>query len=203
MFCFQPENPAESKSKSNTKRKKECCTTKGQSSVQCWLALGRHAPVTGKHCENTVKNNVMQSKSKPYKLSEMSKAPKPPDLFRCLVCKRGLPLGSGTFARHVRISHGWELTAIDCEDMINEKTSEIPSSAKQLPKFELITRSPRQLVEWGRCDLCMEGSTRRWLFEKTTRGEIILCATCRERTTRKSKINALDSWARLPGSYGG
>lgn len=128
---------------------------------------------------------------------------KQPDQFKCLLCNRGLPLGAGTFARHVRIAHGWALTAIDSDDMVNRKTSEIPSSAVQLPKLELITRSPRQLVEWGRCDLCLEGSTRRWLFEKTTRGEIILCAGCRERKIRKRKINALDSWARLPGSYRG
>jgi len=71
------------------------------------------------------------------------------------------------------------------------------------PKLEFITRRPRFIGEWGECDLCGQSFTRRWLFEKTTRGEIFVCVSCRERMTHKSKGEALDSWARLPGSYGG
>jgi predicted SprT family Zn-dependent metalloprotease len=88
--------------------------------------------------------------------------------------------------------------------MLIEKQSEIPSGAKQLPKLEFITRRPKFVGLWGACDLCGQSSTRRWLFEKTTRGEVIVCVSCREQITHKSKNNeALDSWARLPGSYGG
>ncbi len=126
-----------------------------------------------------------------------------PELYRCPLCKRGLPLGADTLARHVRITHGWKMSATDHENMINGKVADIPVGVTPLPKLELVTRSPRQLLEWGRCDLCSEASTRRWLFEKTTRGEIILCANCRGRKARKTKVDALDSWARLPGNYRG
>jgi hypothetical protein len=87
--------------------------------------------------------------------------------------------------------------------MVAEMQSEIPAGAKKLPKLEFITRRPRFVGEWGGCDLCGQSSTRRWLFEKTTRGAIVVCVSCREQMTNKSKSEALDSWVRLPGSYGG
>lgn len=136
-------------------------------------------------------------------IRKMAKKAKQSKVFRCPVCNSSLPLGPATLARHIRIAHGRELAAVDCERMIAENLSQIPPEAKKLPKLELSTRSPRFLSDWGRCDLCGQSSTRRWLFEKTTRGEVIVCVSCRERMTHKSKNEALDSWARLPGSYGG
>lgn len=133
----------------------------------------------------------------------MSKKSKQTEIFRCPVCNSGLPLGPSSLSRHIRISHGREIAVDDCEKMVAEKQFQIPSDAKKLPNLELITRRPRFVGTWGRCDLCSQSTTRRWLFEKTTRGEVIVCVPCRERMTQKSKSEALVSWARLPGSYGG
>ena len=105
--------------------------------------------------------------------------------------------------RHLRISHGYEISTFDGSRMIAEKQSEIPAGAHKLPKLQFITRRPRFVGDWGMCDLCGQSSTRRWLFEKTTRGQIIVCVSCRERMTHKGKTEALDAWARLPGHYGG
>lgn len=125
------------------------------------------------------------------------------ELFRCPVCNSRLPLGPETLARHFRISHGREVSVTDAAKMVAEKQNQIPAGAKKLPKLEFITRRPRFVSEWGGCDLCGQSSTRRWQFEKTTRGEIVVCVSCRERMTHKSKSEALDSWARVPGSYSG
>ena len=125
------------------------------------------------------------------------------EALRCTVCQRCV-IDLAALARHIRISHGRDVAVPDCERMLFEKQSEVPSSAKNLPKLEFITRRPKFVGLWGACDLCGKSSTRRWLFERTTRGDVVVCASCRERMTHKSKHNeALDSWARLPGSYGG
>ena len=135
--------------------------------------------------------------------SIMSKKARQTEIFRCPVCNFKLALGPATLSRHLRISHGREVSPDDVAAMITELQSNIPTGSKKLPKLEFITRRPCFVGEWGGCDLCGQSSTRRWLFEKTTRGEIIVCGTCRERMTHSSKSEALDSWARLPGSYGG
>jgi len=133
----------------------------------------------------------------------MSKKARQSEIFRCPVCNIKLALGPTTLARHLRISHGRDVSVDVAAQMVAEMQSEIPADAKKLPKLEFITRRPRFVGEWGGCDLCGQTSTRRWLFEKTTRGEIVVRVSCRERMTNKSKSEALDSWARLPSSYGG
>lgn len=67
----------------------------------------------------------------------------------------------------------------------------------------LQTPTPEFLSDWGRCDLCNQFFARRWLFKKTSHGVVVLCPECRERVTHNKKGEALDSWAKLPGSYGG
>jgi DNA-directed RNA polymerase subunit RPC12/RpoP len=65
---------------------------------------------------------------------------------------------------------------------------------KKKPKLELIARRHRFLGTWGKCDRCGQYSTRRWQFEKTTRGQFIACAACRERLLYKGEgYEALDS----------
>lgn len=74
---------------------------------------------------------------------------------------------------------------------------------KKLNSLVLENQTPKFLGDWGRCDGCNQYYARRWHFSKSSQGVVILCSTCRERVEHKTKYEALDSRARLPGSYGG
>ncbi len=132
----------------------------------------------------------------------MSKKESSVEIYHCPKCKREL-ISPDAVERHFRIFHGLEISKKDCEQIFAEKQVEISSATKKLPAFDFISRSPTQQTNWGVCDRCGEYSTRRWSYEKTTRGEVTFCATCRDQLRHNGKAEALDAWARLPGSYSG
>jgi hypothetical protein len=127
----------------------------------------------------------------------------PPSVhFTCPACSSVFDALSEEFFKHVRIVHGKDLrqqlsSAIDQSDLV-----EVYTVASRLPTLA-VSGKRRALGTWGKCDRCGERTTRRWLYETSSRGPVILCwKCCGNLAAKKSRVDALDSPKRLPGSYG-
>lgn len=126
------------------------------------------------------------------------------DDLRCPLCQRAFPLGISSLQRHLRVAHGKDVSGCDMGSF-DTNENDLPPETVSLPRLDISGRKAQFVGEWGACDVCSQQSTRRWLYKNSTRGEVVVCVTCRERHTKKKSkkgFDLLDSYSRLPGSYG-
>lgn len=117
-------------------------------------------------------------------------------------CDHGPFLGPAMLAHHIKIAHGRVVSVADCEQMLKEKRILIPPDTESLPEFKLTLRQrPTAIKTRWLCNYCNEYSSSLLKFEKTPRGEVILCK--KHISCKSDDIDLLDSWVILPGHFGG
>ena len=161
-------------------------------------ASATHNPSSHRTCAKSRAGPVNSNVSTP-----MTKRSKLANLFCCPVCNRKLPEGQDSLSRHFRIDHGREMTPFECNQLLTNGLTEIPTTAAKLPALKFITRSPVALERWVFCDRCYT-IAHCWHFKNTTRGEMTLCEKCIGQFKPTKKLDALDAKGhRAHGSYGG
>ena len=125
------------------------------------------------------------------------------ELFKCGIC--GLKfIEKVDLVRHFRLRHRRAVNLSHLEAIISNERG-ILSAIPEIAPIQIAGKRSTFLGEWGRCDICGEETSRRWEFQDAVHGKIYTCSVCKEikgRKKSKSKLNMLDSRARLPGSFG-
>jgi DNA-directed RNA polymerase subunit RPC12/RpoP len=125
-------------------------------------------------------------------------------LVTCPQCGTKRLLTDEDLARHLRILHGYDVASAQDQTMTNTLDYSELAIVPTLPKLLLRMRKSTHVAAFGRCDLCDDRAVPRWLFRDTGRGDVYVCAKCRNGlANNRKKVDAMKSRARLPGSYGG
>jgi transcription elongation factor Elf1 len=139
-----------------------------------------------------------------YSIEGFSYTHMTPKDVRCPLCQRRFLSGDASLKRHLRITHGIDISGRDMS-FISRLVGGLPAETVTLPKLDISRRRAQFVSEWGTCDVCYQQSTRRWLYKNSTRGEVILCVNCQDKLKKKKTkkgFDLLDSYSRLPGCYG-